>query len=191
MIEFINERALEKWLASRHISWEVWGSARSKTISNLWKEYEKGEISFRDHPPTRAVRVVQIILRRENSMLLEIAQEFGDGRIRRRELPPSEKIIAAESQFEAAERCLREELGLNSLHIQLLNATVASYERVADSPSYPGLRTHYTVYTIDAAVEGLPDEDFWRENKAAAEGDPVKRHLWGWRRTGGIIPRPE
>jgi hypothetical protein len=190
MIKFENERVLEKWLSSREIGWEAWGSARSKTIYNLWNEYEQSEITFRDHPPTRAVRVVQIILRRENSMLLEIAQEFGDGRVRQRELPPSEKIIAAESQFEAAERCLREELGLNPRHIKILNST-AKYEKVADSPSYPGLRTHYTVYIIEAAAEGLPDEDFWRENKAIAAGDPVKRHLWGWRRTDGRIPRPK
>ncbi|MFN2122697.1 MAG: NUDIX domain-containing protein, partial [Candidatus Promineifilaceae bacterium] len=176
MIEFENERALEKWLESREIGWEAWGSARSKTIDNLWKEYEQGEISFRDDPPTRAVRVVQIILRREDYMLLEIAQEFGDGRVRRRELPPSEKIIANESQYEAAERCLNEELGLDPRDIQLLNSSSAGYKRVADSPSYPGLSTQYTVYTIEALAEGLPDEDFWRENKAAAVGDPVKRH---------------
>ena len=191
MIDFRDERALKNWLTSREIGWEEWGSAGSKTTANLWHEYQQGEIKFRDDPPTRAVRVVQIILRRDNKVLLEIAQEFGDGRIRRRELPPSEKIIVAESQFEAAERCLREELGLDSRTIQILNSTADRYERVADSPSYPGLRTHYTVYTIEAAAEGLPDEDFWRENEAAANGDPVKRHLWGWRRTGGRIPRPE
>lgn len=191
MIEFENDRVLEKWLASRGIDWEAWGSAGSKTISNLWNEYEQGEISFGDDPPTRAVRVVQIILRREKHVLLEIAQEFSDGRIRERELPPSEKIIFGESQFAAAERCLREELGLDSQQIHLLNSTAASYERVADSPSYPGLRTYYTVYTIEATAEGLPDSDFWRENEAVAAGDPVKRHLWGWRRTAGRFLWPE
>ena len=191
MMEFENARALEEWLASRGIGWEAWGSAGSKTVSNLWNEFVQGEISFRDDPPTRAVRVVQIILRRQESVLFEIAQEFGDGRMRQREVPPSEKIIARESQFAAAERCLREELGLDPRHIQILNSTAASYERIADSPSYPGLRTHYTVYTIEAAAEGLPDEDFWRENEAIAAGDPVKRHLWGWRRAPGRFPRPE
>lgn len=183
MMVFENERALEKWLTSREICWEAWGSAGSKTVANLWHEYEQGEISFGDDPPTRAVRVAQIILRREKSVLLEIAQEFGDGRVRQRELPPSEKIIAGESQFSAAERCLREELGLDPRQIQILNSTAASYERVADSPSYPGLRTHYTIYIVEAMVEELPDSDFWRENEPAGEGDPVKRHLWGWRRT--------
>jgi hypothetical protein len=187
MLKFENERALEKWLTSHDIGWEAWGSAGSKTASNLWHEYVQGEIAFWEAPPTRAVRVVQIILRRHSRVLLEIAQEFGDGRVRQREVLPSEKIFAGESQFEAAERCLREELGLDSRHIQLINSTAASYQRVADSPSYPGLRTHYTVYTIEAAAEGLPDEDFWRENEAAAAGDPVKRHLWGWRRTPGLL----
>jgi hypothetical protein len=187
MLKFENERALEEWLSSREIGWEAWGSAGSKTVSNLWHEYVQGEIAFLKDPPTRAVRVVQIILRRGSKVLLEISQEFGDGRVRQRGVLPSEKIIAGESQFEAAERCLREELGLDSRHIQLINSTAGSYERLADSPSYPGLRTHYTVYTIEAAAEGLPDEDFWRENEAVAAGDPVKRHLWGWRRASGVL----
>jgi ADP-ribose pyrophosphatase YjhB (NUDIX family) len=191
MLKFENERALEKWLTSREISWETWGSAGSKTVSNLWHEFVQGEIAFLEDPPTRAVRVVQIILRRQKNLLLEIAQEFGDGRVRRRELPPSEKIIAGESQCDAAERCLREELGLEPRQIQFLNSTAASYERVADSPSYPGLCANYTVYTIEAMAEGLPDKDFWRENEASAAGDPEKRHLWGWRRALSPFLRPK
>jgi len=180
-MHFDSELILELWLRSRGIQTEEWGSSGAKTVANLWHEYEQGEITFRDDPPTRVVRVVQIILRCETTVLYELAQEFGDGRIRRRQQPPSEKIVAGESQFVAAERCLREELGLDPRQIQLLGSTAEGMENLAESPSYPGLRTHYTIYKVEAMVEGLPEADFWRENEVAAEGDPVKRHLWGWR----------
>lgn len=183
MMDFKSELNLELWLRSRGIDIASWGTTGAKTAANLWHEYEQGEVTFRDDPPMRVVRVVQIILRRGEQVLYEIAQEFNDGRVRQREQPPSEKIFAGESQFAAAERCLREELGLDSRHIQLLSSTAEGMENLAESPSYPGLRTHYTIYTVEAMVEELPDSDFWRENEAAGEGDPVKRHLWGWRRT--------
>ena len=182
MKSFDNAIILEIWLRSRGVNTSGWGINGAKTVANLWQEYEQGEITFRDHPPTRVVRVVQIVLRRDDHVLYEMAQEFSDGRLRQREQPPSEKIIAGESQFAAAERCLREELGLDPRDIQLLNAKAEGMENVAESPSYPGLRTHYTIYTLEATAEGLPDADFWRENEAVTEGDPVRRHLWGWRR---------
>ncbi len=180
---FDSERAMEAWLAGRAIDTASWGSAGAKTTANLWHEYEQGEIIFRDHPPQRLVRVVRIMLRRNGYVLYEIAQELSDGRLRQRRQPPSEKIIAEESQAAAAERCLREELGLDPRHIHLLDSPAERTESVAESPSYPGLQTHYILFTIEATVDGLPEADFWRENEAAGAGDPVKRHLWGWRRT--------
>lgn len=183
MQTFDSEEGMEEWLAGSAIDTVSWGIAGAKTVANLWHEYEQGEIIFRDNPPRRLVRVVRIILRRDGYVLYEIAQELSDGRFRQRQQPPSEKIIAAESQFAAAERCLREELGLDSRHIHLLNSMAEGTESVSESPSYPGLQTHYTLYTVEAMADGLPETDFWRENEAAGEGDPVKRHLWGWRRT--------
>lgn len=177
-----NELFLGLWLRIWDIDTSQWGTSETKTIANLWQEYRQGEITFRDNPPTRVVRVVQIILRRGDRVLYEIAQEFQDGRLRQRLQPPSEKMVKGESQFDAAERCLREELGLDPDEIQLLSPAVEVTENVTDSPSYPGLRTHYTIYSIEATAEGLPDDDFWRVNEAAAAGDPVLRHLWGWRR---------
>ncbi len=182
MIGFANAQALESWLMAHSVSTDSWGRTGAKTVANLWHEYEQGEILFEEDPPTRLVRVVQIILRREDYVLHELAQEFSDGRLRRREQPPSEKIYVGESQFAAAARCLREELGLDARDICLLNSTAEGERTLADSPSYPGLQTRYTIYTVEAAAADLPEGDFWRENEAAAEGDPVRRHLWGWRR---------
>ena len=120
MIGFASAQALESWLMAHSVSTDSWGRTGAKTVANLWHEYEQGEILFEEDPPTRMVRVVQIILRREDYVLHELAQEFTDGRLRRREQPPSEKIYVGESQFAAAARCLREELGLDARDICLL-----------------------------------------------------------------------
>jgi hypothetical protein len=45
------------------------------------------------------------------------------------------------------------------------------------------LPTTYRVHTVtiaaDALPAALPDADFWLDN--AADADPIRRHLWGWR----------
>ena len=182
-LEFKSKAELEKWLARHGIDTTAWGCAGSKKIANLWHEYTQGEIAFREEPPIRVARVVQILLRRDDEVILELAQEFADGTLRRRESLPSEKIIAAESPLAAAERGLCEELGIDPQQIQGLKLIGEEYVRTTASPSYPGLVTEYTLFTVEARAAELPGSDFWRENKAAVGGDPVRRHLWGWRRS--------
>lgn len=172
---------LESWLRANGVDTAGWGARRAKTLADLWQEYTRGEIGFSDDPPLRLVYVVRILLRRGERTLLELAQEFRDGRLRRRDLPPSEKIIGSETPARAARRCLAEELGLVPQQIDAFHVRQEKRVTFADSPSYPGLRTLYTIYTVEVSAAGLPDEDFWRENEAARAGDPVRRHLWGWR----------
>jgi hypothetical protein len=130
----------------------------------------------------RIVDVVQIIIKRDGLLLVEMEQEFVNGQRRSRDLPPSEKIKPGESCVEAAYRCLCEELGLSRDQISIDESGYERRERVADSLSYPGLYSRYTIHDVHADVRGLPDGDFWRENVAAKDGDPVKRHLWAWRK---------
>jgi hypothetical protein len=174
--------ALEKWLIAHGIAVKSWGEAGTKTLDNLWHELANHEITLEDDPPARKVQVVQVILRRGDTVLHELAQEFEDGRLRERQQPPSEKIVGIESRYAAAERCLREELGLEPQQLKILPATHPISEQIAESPSYPGLSTHYRIYTVEATADDLPDDDFWRDNEAFGSGDPVRRHLWGWRR---------
>ncbi len=184
MPAFTSEKDLENWLSSSGMDTSQWGIGGAKTMANLWQEYVQGEVTFVDDPPTRLVRVVEIFLRRDEMILLEIAQEFEDGQLRQRRLPPSEKIIGDESVIAAAERCLREELGVDAPVLQMNRRPI---KRITSSPSYPGLRTHYTIYMVKAPAVGLPGDDFWRENEAFGMGDPVRRHLWGWRRSAGLL----
>lgn len=168
------------WLEENGIDTGVWGSGAHKTIANLWDEYAAGEVSFEANPPLRVVQVVQILIQHDGTMLLEKEQVLTNGMRRFRNQLPSEKIKGNETFMDAAFRCLSEELGLGRDRVDSVTVENESDEMIADSPSYPGLSTRYSIQTATARVSGLPAGDFWRDNQATAEGDPVSRHLWGW-----------
>lgn len=176
--DFQSRDELNEWLAAAGIDTQDWGKAGTKTPDDLWQEYAAGESAFVDDPPGRLVEVVQLFIRRGGALLVELAQEFADGRGRVRMLPPSEKLKGDEAPRAAALRCLREELWLTEKDVRLAE-TAKTVEDAAVAPSYPGLLTHYTFHMFEATTESLPDEDFYRSN--AAPDDPIRRHLWGWR----------
>jgi ADP-ribose pyrophosphatase YjhB (NUDIX family) len=180
MKEFEQLQDLAQWITAIGVDLSQWETGDSKTIENLWTEYVSGEIVFQNDPPQRVVRVVQIIIGRDGQILVETAQEFADGQRRFRNRPPSEKIKPGESIHEAVLRCLQEELGLNPDQISIAETSYEQKETILESPSYPGLMTHYILHRIDAQAVGLPVEEFWRENATAVQGDPVRRHLWAW-----------
>lgn len=176
---FTSPDDLTAWLKAAGIDTSIWGQGNAKAVADLWLEYASGESVFDDDPPARVVDVAQVIIRRGDAVLLEIAQEFADGRRRERMRPPSEKLKHGEEPLAAAMRCLKEELGLSAREVVIEKAHPRT-EQVIDSPSYPGLPTHYRMYKFVVAAPGLPDEDFYRDNDAP--GDPIRRHHWGWRR---------
>ncbi len=124
--------------------------------------------------------MARVLIRRGDRVLLEVEQEMGNSFRRSRNQPPSEKMKAGENYIAAAVRCLDEELGLQRDEIAFIGSGYEKLETITESPSYPGLRTHYTFHSIEAVAKGLPEEDFWRDNIAEGLGDPVKRHLWAW-----------
>jgi ADP-ribose pyrophosphatase YjhB (NUDIX family) len=179
--QFHNIDALQSWLTQNGIDSSFWGTGNTKSITHLWHEIHEGEVNLQEDPPLRVVNVVQVIIRQGDRILLEAEQEFGDGQRRFRNQPPSEKIKPEETYIDAALRCLREELGLEEQQITLVTASHKVLQTFAQSFSYPGLPSQYTFHTVEAAVSGLPDTDFWRENRAPGRGDPVIRHRWAWR----------
>jgi hypothetical protein len=178
---FQSENQLEDWLHQANIDTSLWGEGNAKTVNHLWIELLEGEAHLQDNPLLRLVDVVQIIIRRGKQILLEMEQELENGQVRFRNQPPSEKIKAAESYKDAALRCLWEELGVVATAVTFHPNTYTQVESETDSLSYPGLKTRYTFHMIESEVNGLPDEDFWRNNAAFGTGDPVKRHHWTWR----------
>lgn len=179
--DFDSLDALVSWLEEGGVDTAVWGTGSSKSTSNLWDEYLQGEVSFEAHPLMRIVRVVQVLVKRDDMILLEVEQVFKNGKRRFRNQPPAEKIKGNENIIDAAYRCLIEELGLSRDQVDFMGVDQEMEYVIRDSPSYPGLPTRYSIQRIRARVAGLPDEDFWRANTAANEGDPVSRHLWAWR----------
>ena len=182
MAQFEHLEALHHWLNESGVDVSDWGVGGSKTVKQLWDELQLGDCTVQLKPAQRIVNVLQLSIRKGASILLEVEQEFGSGLRRQRQQPPSEKMKPGESCQEAAERCLAEELGVDKTMARFDASSCRETTSTAESPSYPGLLTQYNFHTIEAAVDGLPEHDFWRENIAYADnGDPIKRHRWGWR----------
>lgn len=171
---------LETWLAAAGIDTTNWGRDNAKTVADLAREIASGESTLQNDPPRRVVQVVQVIIPRGDNVLIETAQEFADGRVRRRDHVPSEKMLPNEEPIVAARRCLKEELGLNT--DQLLGPpTYTNFsKKVIDSPSYPGLTTEFTMHQVRVETDALPTESFSTQNLAHADGDPVKSMRWAW-----------
>ncbi|MFQ5399212.1 MAG: NUDIX domain-containing protein [Anaerolineae bacterium] len=187
MIQFNGPDELGTWLMGAGIDVSVWGTGGRKRVADLWRELVTGDCVLETEPPRRVVRVAQIIIRRGSNVLVEAEQVLEDGQQRSRHVLPSEKMKPGEPFADAALRCLCEEMGVHAEDVHFLGATYQRRERLADSRSYPGLPACYVIHSIEAQVAGLPDTDFWRDNAAYPEGDPVQRHRWAWRSGTGVI----
>ncbi len=172
---------LNTTLKSNGIDISEWGMGTTKSVQNLFAEIVAGEVYLQTKPLLRVIQVVQIIIRRGNSILIEAKQEFGSGQQRFRNIPPSEKMKTKESYIDTAIRCLQEELGLAPQNIEFIRPTYQQKKTIRNSPSYLGLNTRYTFHTVEARVmKDLPDSDFWTMNATYALGDPIRSHHWVW-----------
>lgn len=180
-------QALHDWLAAQGIDVSKWGRDKTKSVTHLWHELRHGEAHLQADPPLRRVDVAQIIIRRQDRVLVEMIQEFGDGQRRFRNQPPSEKMQGGETYLDAAHRCLQEELGVSPHTAVFHESTYQQKSFATDSYSYPGLSTRYTLHRMEAAVPTLPSHDFWRENVSEHQGDPVRRHFWSWQEATGDL----
>jgi ADP-ribose pyrophosphatase YjhB (NUDIX family) len=186
MLSFTDVAALARWLDENGIDTDSWGVGETKSVANLWDELMNGDCRLQAAPPLRLLEVAQIIIRRGEQILIEVEQEFHNGQRRMRHLLPAEKMQAGEDYRMAALRGLQEELGVAEANVVLL----PHYKRLQttiDSPSYPGLRTQYIFHQVEAAVTGLPEGDFWRENSVQTHGDPVKRQRWAWQQRSDLL----
>jgi hypothetical protein len=182
MLKLTTVHELKAWLSAHNIDVTAWGAGPAKSVENLWAELAAGESQLEDNPPLRQVRLVNLIIRRGNKMLVEAAQEFGDNQQRQRGLPPAEKIKPGETHQQAALRCLQEELQIDPAAVTILADTSQPRLQMQESPSYPGLRTQYWLYQVEAAVSGLPDTNFSTTESPHDDGDPVKIHQWIWQK---------
>ncbi|GAV73262.1 hypothetical protein CFOL_v3_16748 [Cephalotus follicularis] len=199
---FATPQSLSDWLKPRlpSDSFASWGvKPGTKNVHNLWLELSEGETSLADStPPIRTVNVVSVrIISVDNGILVESHQELSDGSVRDRCRPLSEKMKPNESPEEAVVRAVKEELGsimqLEGGSLPVVRIVAGSYEKKLEernSVSYPGLPARYVLHSLDAFVEGLPDDDFCTEETedygdsheymAANKAVSVKRHYWKW-----------
>lgn len=180
-MDFETLNDFEKWLAASGISTVKWGEGQTKTVQHLWQEWLNGEFAFQNDPPMRLINVLQLQVQRDGQQLVEAEQELTNGERRFRNQLPSEKMKRGEDYLAAALRCCYEELGVEAQEVVLLPQTYYQWEETAESPSYPGLITHYIFHAVQAVIAGLPTTDFWCDNHAHTAGDPVKRHRWAWK----------
>ncbi|KAF5185184.1 Ring-h2 zinc finger protein [Thalictrum thalictroides] len=202
---FSTPESLFHWLKPRlpSHSFDSWGiKPGTKNIHNLWLELSQGEslISIDSGLlPIRTVNVVIVRILNENgSVLIEAQQELSDGTFRERIRPLSEKMKPGENVESAVIRAVKEELGsiINGDIGSIVRIVPGSYEKKVEekesSVSYPGLPVCYVLHSVEACVDGLPDEDFSTEEegeyeecsevnlKVADKAVFVKKHFWKW-----------
>ena len=175
---------LQDWLIVNGIDLSLWDKENAKSVENLWREIEAGETRLEGQPPMRLVQVAEVIIRNGDQVLIEVGQLFGNGRFRKRHIPPSEKFKTNENYLDAVYRCLAEELLVSKNQVTLLPNSYKVQKKEKESASYPTLMACYQVHSVEVKVEGLPEGDFSTDNQSFAEGDPVAKHFWSWQDNG-------
>jgi hypothetical protein len=156
---------LSSLLEKHGLPLESWSQGDSKAVEQLYAEVKAGETRLlkTNGRIERHVALVSLEVRYKSTAgeqlcLYEDRQEFGDGRVRCRELGVeggvSEKIIANEDPKLACVRAIREELGFTP---KASPAFVGTRHEQRLSSSYPGLHSHYTIH--DFIIE-LSDSEY-------------------------------
>ena len=107
-------------------------------------------------------------------------------------------MVADEDPFEAARRGILEEIGsaipegddnlvvvngkFDIVSEKPLTRAPTQWEETIESPSYPGLSTVYTLYQVEAFVEGLPLMGFTTQ-EMGKDKMPKVNHEWVWHPT--------
>jgi len=178
-------------LTSQGVDVSCWGIGRSKGIAELWSEVQCGEAELRLDSSGRVCRclsVVKVCVRRPEAPhehLVEALQIFPDGRRRKRGMMLSETLYRHETPLDGAARGLLEELGTvaSAARVYLASSSLRTWQEALESPSYPTLRSVYTLHQLDAVVRGLPAVAFATEEGGHADSSQDSMvHVWAWRR---------
>ncbi len=179
----ITDATLFEQLSHFRIDITRWGAGSAKGFSDLLKEIQEGEsvlaVSAQGEL-ARELRVLRldVFCRFESGdtyRLKEDRQEFKDGRVRTRPMSTSlgEKLKPDELPEEAVARALFEELGIQASH-EALEFTGSS-ESTLDSPSYPGLPSHYVYYDY---VVYIDPREFDPQGYREIQSDKTNYFTW-------------
>eukprot|EP00961_Rhodomonas_salina_P094570 1272719-Rhodomonas_salina.1 len=185
-----SEKHLIEWLERRAgVDVSVWGEGKAKRPFDLYKELHEGE-SCLSSEGVRIVKVAKVRIMDGDHELIEVRQHLRNGAVKHRNRLLAEKFKPGENPIAAAVRGIREELG------EVLDAEAAIRigserdlvitEEVDTSTSYPGLKSVYRLFTIDAQVQGLCREQtgmvFETGEECDVDGYCDKIHVWEWRK---------
>jgi len=190
---------VEEFLKSHSIDSEQFGKGKAKSIQQLTKELLRGESTFMiDKNTNEVIRYVEIVWCKifgpSGKLLVEKERVYTNGKKRSVERMPGGKKQPLESVSSAARRILAKELTLPEEMIRL-DVSAASneidkesvIEDIRESPSYPGLKSCYTIYIVPAEIVtdeatpelmsefGLPDESDFVSHEVTSD-----KHIWEW-----------
>lgn len=175
---------LRIYLAAHGVDATAWGAqTSSKSLACLLKEILEGETLMQcvDGEPLRRVSVISVEIKNKQGLsLFETKQRLPSGVVRQRHLLLSEKLLPNESWAAASRRGIREELGSvlpTAARIEVLSDTLEVRTESRTSGSYPGLKTQYECYKVEARVSGLPDGPFVTTEQRA---DGLLESTWSW-----------
>lgn len=165
---------LQRW----GVDTTIW-PAKCQAIQKLALEIERGECFLDEQSRMRHLRIARIkIIDALGAVLIEhgLIDESG---FRYRGRLPAEKCLPKEEPLDTALRGISEELGIGLVDTVTISSGRPQIE-IADSASYPQLRSRYEIYDICFESDRLPSCNFWTRERA--EGFE-KIHLWTWRPT--------
>lgn len=180
LVKFDSLSQLRSWLNSKGIDTSQWGKSDTKSLEHLWEEIDLGEAVIQDEPPRRIVKVVQILIRNGDKVLIEGKQKRGESWSRFRGYPPSEKILPGETTLAAALRCMEEELLVEKSCVKILEKPVLIRTETRRSMSFPGLDTTYEIHGTKVMVSELPNDTFWTVETKSRVNTPPIEHQWIW-----------
>ena len=174
--------SLYNLLCEFEIPIRLWGQERAKTIEDLYKEVMRGESMlevFGDKilRKTKSVRMWVRDSMRRNGYLLEFGKHFSDGRYRERKQLPAQKIMGAELPNDALVRVISEKLHLEKTHYESFCDYCAS--GTAESRSYPGLTTHYSIHNFKVSLNVPDDSLLTKDTFEIVEADGT-RQVFKW-----------
>jgi hypothetical protein len=164
------------------IDFSQWGKGGTKTLNHLQKEIENEECALIIGKQGEVLR--EVVIARANIFyiskegkkyrLKEEKQVFKDGRERRRNLKYSlnEKVKFGENIKEAMIRGIKEELGIEG---DLSLKETGIEEETEDSPSYPGLKSHYIYHNFEVS---LNDQQFNPNGYIEDQEDKTTYFIW-------------
>jgi len=173
---------LKNILKKGGVDFSQWGKSETKTLNHLQREIEDRECVLRIGKQGEILREVVIVRvnifyiskKGKKYHLKEEKQVFKDGRERRRNLKYSlnEKVKFGENIKETMIRGIKEELGIEG-NLSLIET--GADEETVDSPSYPGLKSHYIYYNFEAFLD---DQQFNPNGYIEDQEDKTNYFIW-------------